>query len=399
MQDKFRIGRYWLDHVPGSDAFYAFCYDAGTRKVRRRSLKTSDAEEAKIRLAAIVLAEGEAKASEPDKVNLVTVLHRDLVDFSDRRPNRYVCRRAADLALEFYGGTAKVDELTKAKQRAFIAFLHQRGYAVGYIARIQGAISAALNRAADDEDGLLLRAPKLIYSTAKIAEILDVAEPMPDNWHPTLEQIAAFCDHATTQEVLRLAVLTLAFAGRPEAVAELEDGQFDPRHGLLSFNKDGRRQTKKHRPTVPVPQRLRACLEEHLAGRHTATETKPIVMLRTPWTHTLEAAGLPAKFRPKSLRHFMATEMRKRGVPREQREEWMGHRRRSTNDRYGHFAPDYLNAARDCADAVLGELELLAKLPIYRQIALKPKLQRIDPIKQSDAPTIVLSKKQGREVA
>lgn len=83
----------------------------------------------------------------------------------------------------------------------------------------------------------------------------------------------------------------------------------------------------------------------------------------------------------------MATEMRKRGVPREQREEWMGHRRQSTGDRYGSFAPEYLRAAKDCADGVLGELAALCERSIYRQVAAKsnaPKrgvyLKRFDPI-------------------
>jgi hypothetical protein len=87
----------------------------------------------------------------------------------------------------------------------------------------------------------------------------------------------------------------------------------------------------------------------------------------------------------------MATEMRKRGVPKEQREEWMGHRRHSTGDLYGSFSSDYLAAARDCADVVLGELEALVTKDIYRdipnvsiQVTAKSGLIRFDPIEQSE---------------
>jgi hypothetical protein len=76
----------------------------------------------------------------------------------------------------------------------------------------------------------------------------------------------------------------------------------------------------------------------------------------------------------------MATEMRKRDVPQEQRELWMGHRKQKTGDRYGHFAPDYLKAARRAANLVLAELEKLSKRSIYRQVTAKPvpKAKRAD---------------------
>ena len=101
---------------------------------------------------------------------------------------------------------------------------------------------------------------------------------------------------------------------------------------------------------------------------------KEVRVARKPWAETLERAGLPASFTPKSLRHFMATEMRKRGVSKEQREEWMGHRRHSTNDVYGQFAPDFLRAAKDCAEAVLADLEALCERSVYGYM-LKPSMQ------------------------
>lgn len=52
----------------------------------------------------------------------------------------------------------------------------------------------------------------------------------------------------------------------------------------------------------------------------------------------------------------------------------MGHCRHSTNDVYGQFAPDFLQAAKDCAEAVLADLEALCKRSIYRDV-LKPSMQ------------------------
>jgi integrase len=363
MQDKFVLGKYWLGQVTGSERYYAFWYDAGTREVRRKSLKTGNFDEAKIALASLVL-QTETETREPNDVTLISVLNRYWTEHSDRRPNPSGARRAGALLLDFLGDAAKVGDLTKARQIEYLHWLHaEHGFAVAYISRQQAVIAAALRRAVADGEGILARTPKVIVSSVEISALLDEPEPEPDNWHPTIEQVAAFMDACTDQRVLRMAVLTLAFAGRPLAVRALQADQFDERHGLLAFNADGRRQTKKHRPTVPVPSRLLPYIMDWLS--------EGIGTIRKPWDATLLRAGLPDQFKPKALRHFMATEMRKRGVPQEQRELWMGHRRHSTGDRYGVFTGDYLKAARDCADAVLGELEATAKLSIYRQVAAK----------------------------
>jgi hypothetical protein len=379
MSTKFSIGQYWIDTVPGSASYYRFWYDTGSSEVRRRTLKTTDFEQAKIELAALVLAEGQASPCDPGQVTLIAVLSRYWQEHSDLRPNPSGARRAGALLLDFLGDdAATVSSLTQSKQRAFALHLHRMGLSVAYISRVQTVIAAALHRATteDDERGLLTRAPKILVSQRAIAELLGAPEPAPDNWHPTIEQIAAFCDAVPEGEesrVLRCALLTLAFAGRPQAVRELRTEQFDERHALLSFNQGDRRQTKKYRPTVPVPPRLLPVLTEWASEAPTFIhkDGEPVAVLRKPWARTLELAGLPDTFAPKALRHFMATEMRRRGVPREQREEWMGHRRHSTNDRYGTFAPDYLLEAAMCANAVLAELEDRAKLPIYRQVTAK----------------------------
>jgi integrase len=300
------------------------------------------------------------------------------------------------------GNAARVSELTKTMQRGFIVHLRQMNLSVGYISRVQAIIAAALNRAKaeDDEDGgMLLRVPRVIVSAREIAELLDAPEPQAENWHPTLDQIAAFMDAVKPGEetrVLRYALLTVVFAGRPEAVRELRTDQFDERHGLLQFNALGRRQTKKFRPKVTVPPRLLIHMEKWAeeAEWFVHKNGQEVRVSRKPWAETLKRAGLPPSFTPKSLRHFMATEMRKRGVPKEQREEWMGHRKRSTNDGYGQFSPDFLETAKRCGDSVLADLEALCERSIYRDVlklsmqtsakskvaAPKDGLQRFDPV-------------------
>ena len=62
----FELGGYYLErtHPEHLGFWYACRYDPGTRQVRRRSLKTRDFEEAKVKLAALV-------ASAPSSANRV----------------------------------------------------------------------------------------------------------------------------------------------------------------------------------------------------------------------------------------------------------------------------------------------------------------------------------------
>jgi len=366
-KEKFRIGKYWLDQVPGSPFWYACWYDAGAREVRRRSLKTPDFEEAKIRLAALVLGEGAGQDREPDAVPLITVFNAYWTEHSDKRHNPSAARRAGNLLLDFLGAAAKVSIL-EDKQEAFVRHLRGMGLSVAYISRVQSIVAAALNRATKKKHGkLLVHAPEVLVKVADIAELLDAPEPTPRNEHPTLAQVAAFMDHAETTGVLRLALLTLLFAGRPRAIVEALTKQFDARNSIIAWNAEGRRQTKKYRPTVAVCESVAPYLAQWAEEGERFVEGP----IRGAWDRTCAAAGVD--FTAQSLRHFMATEMRKRKVIKEEREEYMGHRRRSTGDLYGVFAPDFLSGPREVAEALFSELETLCKYDICRQVAAKTK--------------------------
>ena len=393
----FRIGRYWLDRVAGSGNYYRFWYDPGSGEVRRRSLKTRDVEVAKVALAAHVLKEGDGTAREPADVTLISVLTRYWEDHSDRRPNPRAARRAGDLLLDFLGDdAARVSALTRTRQRDFMAWLRaEHGHSVAYISRVQSIIAAALNRAVaeddEDEQALLTRTPRIIVQPRAVAEILDAPEPAPANWHPEIGMLARFLDAIEPAESTRLerfTILTLIF-GRPEAVRELTPFQIDERYRLVHLNAPDRRQTKKHRATLPMPDLIWPVLLTwrdadtivhttriiRREGRDVVVK-KPVHVLRKPWAATRTAAGLPVDFVPKSLRHMLATELRRRRVPKEEREMWQGHRRESTNDRYGRFDPDFLSAAKTAVNDLLAEVDSERKRPIFRQVSAKSARRR-----------------------
>ncbi|MCT8971660.1 hypothetical protein [Microbaculum marinisediminis] len=56
-----------------------------------------------------------------------------------------------------------------------------------------------------------------------------------------------------------------------------------------------------------------------------------------------------------------------RGVHKEQREMWPGHRRESTNDRFGRFDSDFLSEAESAANDFLIEVVAARKQSLFRQ--------------------------------
>ena len=387
----FRLGRYWIDKVAGSKRLYYFRYDPGSGEVRKRTLKTTDLEAAKIALAAIALTKGDGQAREPGDVTLVAVFNRYWAEHSDRRPNPSAARRAWNMLLDFLrSDAAKVAVLTRAKQIEFMRTLRERGLSVAYISRVMAIIAAAINRATADDDAddqalssalkasaagnraasIGCRDPRRPGAgTAQLASRHSDVSQLPRR-HPRTSFLDAIPEEEETR-LLRFTILTLVF-GRPEAVKELRPFQIDERHRLVHLNAPGRRQTKKRRATLPMPDILWPTL---LSWRDAETivhrDGNPVIVLRKPWGDVRRSLDLPAAFTPKSLRHMLATELWRRGVDREQREMWQGHRRERTNDQYGRFGPDFLDQAKEAVQGLLTEIDSTANRSLFRQVTAK----------------------------
>jgi len=389
----FELGRYWLGHVAGSDRIYRFWYDAGAGEIRRRSTKTADLAAAKIQLAALVLKEGSGKAEDPANVPLIACFTRYQEGHSNQKRAKNNVKLACAKVLDHFGNDAKVSALNKAGQIKFLKARRAKGDAISTICSQQSLIQAALNYCVHDDEagnaGLLTRAPKIIYSKAKVAEILNEAEPVSRNWHPTLDQIAAFMNATTEDEepLRRFLIIKLAFATRSEAACEVGPFCLDRDYRLISINPPGRRQTKKHRPTLPVPDPLWPLLNGQWATTSTFVIKRKASRPRRPgkpvqmnaeWRAVVERAGLPPEMIPNSIRHFMATALRHAHlrygcarVPADEREMWLGHRRLSVHDSYGAFEPDFLGTAKAAVEAILLALDEKLDKPLFRQFSAK----------------------------
>lgn len=387
-ESDFKLGKYWIDRVNGSSNWYRFWYDSGSGEIRRRSLKTEDLEAAKIELAAIVLTEGSGKTEDPDNVALITVLTKYYEEHGDQRRSGKVARTAGMHLLNFLGNTAKVGELTKVRQREFFRSMAQAGYkarSIGsYMIMIQAAVNYATKEGDDGSSPVLSRAPKIICSGNKIAEITGLPAPAPRNWSPSLDIIANLINGLKDSEdwLRRFIIIKLAFACRNEAAQDLGPGMLDHGNQLANLNPPGRIQTKKYRPTLPVPEPLWPVLTSDAwsdAATFVHVDGMPVRPVHDTWRRVRERNKLPRQLIPHSLRHFIATELRhahlRYGVPRvpaDEREMWLGHRRPGIHDDYGIFEPDFLEAAKKAVGAILLALDAKLARPFFRQTTAKP---------------------------
>ena len=211
-QKLFEIGGHWIARVPGRTSLYRFWYDQRAREIRRRSLETTDLEEAKKLVAELALKTASLPAQEPVDTLLVAVLNHYFTSHSDHQSAAHVARRAGILILDFlenecgWGAEVKVGEFSKGLQTRFAVWLSTKfGHSPSYISRVLSVIAAACKYAtksavSETADGrivetrLLKSMPEICYDIKWISELTKQPEPLPRDYVPTFEELASLLD-------------------------------------------------------------------------------------------------------------------------------------------------------------------------------------------------------------
>jgi hypothetical protein len=164
---------------------------------------------------------------------------------------------------------------------------------------------------------------------------------------------------------LRFGVISWA---RPDAIM---DASTEPRRGqwhsaarAFALNPVGRRQTRKYRATVPIPECLAWWFDE------TNGPLVPQGLSKSTWRRMEEALGLPGQGQSgmRLVRRSVATIARKRLGE----ENWiqarimLGHVQPTTSDIYAVSEPAHLGRALAVTTALIGEIEALAPGAFYR---------------------------------
>jgi integrase len=334
MSERFQIGRYWLSQRPNSPAWCRTWFEA--RQTRRASLGTESYEAAKKKLADWYVKHGDLPQLERDQVTLDALMVRYY--------EHHAIHTAS--AATAYGAIKKINAripsvtvagFNHATQTQLIADLRTEGLSDGYITRVMTVARAALNYAHKREE------------LASVPHVLNAGHSEPRQRRLSVDEMTAFVNAINSEVLARYVLVALTTLARPAAVMELRWPQI--RDGLVYLNPEGRKQTKKHRPTLPLT---------HTLARITRTESdyvigKRLLSIKKPFATAAAKAKLTG-ISPYTLRHTMATELRARGVPPWELAGYMGHRIARTTEIYAAYAPDYLSHAKVATDAYMGSL-------------------------------------------
>ena len=380
-----QIGGYWLSRRRNSAAWCRTWFDPSTRQTCRASLGTADLDEAKLALAAWITANAKPERTQPQDAPLETYLVRYLEHHAKYLPSAEPTRFGLIKWSEFFAG-ALVSEVTPQRQREFVASLRGKGFSDGYIRRILSVGQAALNRAY--REGEITAVPQILLSLAPEAEARERLL--------TIDEARALFAGANEPHQFLYLMLAFATAARPAAILELTTFQVDSEARLIRLNPAGRAQNKKRRPTLPVCDALLPWLRGLPAGpvvqyrgkalsgpkmifRHlTARVSRRIRREAAAAARTLrcasrrtEAWGVIEDGRRRAaaiievtaytIRHTVAAEMRKRGVPVWEVAGFLGHSSGyKTTERYAKFGPDHLAEAVRAIDGYFADLGLAA---------------------------------------
>ena len=141
-------------------------------------------------------------------------------------------------------------------------------------------------------------------------------------------------------------MIALETAQRKTAIETLRWDQVDLNRNQIQFNPQGRLQTIKRRPALPISPKLRPVLEVAKA------EAINGYVLDRP-TNLYEAVKALGRnlgiddLHPHVFRHTWATRAITRGVPIEKVAKFMGDSVETVRKNYEHLAPDYLDDVHD----------------------------------------------------
>src|SRR5690606_17711264 len=182
--------------------------------------------------------------------------------------------------------------------------------------------------------------------------ILDLDALEPRGRWLTVEEANRLIHAARSRHVYLFIQLMLATAARPEAILDLRWDAIDFNASLIRLNPYGRAQTRKGRPTVPIPDPLRAALHEARKHRRTDYVVEyggfAVGSIKKAFRETAACAGFaPGEVTPYTLRHTAATWMAQDGVPLWEIAGHLGHQdTRMVEKHYAHHHPDFRKRAK-----------------------------------------------------
>jgi integrase len=318
-------------------------YDPQKGFTTRESLGTDD-----LGTARRLFAEWQLAKALPERSTLEAVTIQGLLaTFYAQAAKDYASKAVYKSALEYvvkYLPDLPLSEFKRARQEGFVARLRQDGLADGTIKRLMAAISTSVKRAYEYD---------VIPSKPHILSITDDARR---DRVMTDDEARALIRASKSENAIRYMALALMTGARPSALIGLTKAQFDFDHHLLRLLPPGERQVKqKPKPTIPLPKSLEEMARTWQDGPVFVVHSDhgkggQLKSNESIWLKISRA--VPEDVTPYVIRHTVASELRKQGVPMGDIAGYLGHKVQGmgVTERYAHFDPTFMRAAADAMD-------------------------------------------------
>ncbi len=366
----YRVGEYWIAARSGTPNYYRVWWDRNAGRIRRTSLGTSDFAEAK-RVLKDWFAQEHIPENEPlNAIPLATVIRIYYEEHAMDLPSHEAARIELTKWLDHFGEQSVAEATAPKALDAFIQTLLASGKSPNYVNRILSSGRAAINRAY--KKGMIISAP--FIPTTPLGDVQPKGRPL------SLDEVRGLY-HSTTHDYLRRFILWMVgTVARPDAILELSLDQIDLEYGLVRLNPKGRRQTKKYRPTVKLPETLRDHMGE--GPFLLMNGDKPRLDVKYAWRKVRDTLAFDDDVVPYSIRHSLARHLRASGVDAWQVAAQLGHKQSgvSTTEIYAPFDPTYLADSVRVLDNYLKQLlippsEQPVTCSVHAQIAARREAQ------------------------
>ena len=296
----------------------------GGQKVGR-STGCSGLDDAKRRARELILELADLQDEPAAETPILAVLDRYYLTKGSKADSKATAKRAIALWREFWGEAATLPDLTPTRQEKFVEWLRARGYADGYVRRIVGVGRTAMNRATKLQE----------VAGVPFVELPPEGEAFAHK--ASRAQLVALLNAPMPPHIWTYCLIRLNTCCRGDAALDLQPFQVDFETRTVRLNPAGRRQTKKRRPTVMLTRTLEAHLKPLPGPFYAGWKGQRTKSIKTTWRKVRAAAKLPAWFAPKVLRHTVASELRRRGVPEWDVKGLMGHTGGGVTEGYAKF--------------------------------------------------------------
>lgn len=334
-----------LKWIAGRKRFYIIWYERGDRQLR--STGTADRQQAETALASFISKRhSHSGPRDPEKVSVTEAL---AFYGENQAPNANDPMRigyAIEALIPFW----EKKTLSEITPLTCEQYARHRGRSAGTIRRELATITAAQN--------CMLR-ERLLTRTVPVPL---PSKPEPKDRWLTISEAARLLNAARhggreTRQYLPLFILMALHTGaRKEAILSLKWPQVDLERRRITYAVPGRAKTKKHRPTIRIPERLVPFLA--FAWKRRSSDFgpvihlngKPIIRIDKGFRAAAKRAGLEG-VTPHTLRHTRGTWLAQKGVAIWNIAGFLGQDPETTARIYAHHSPDFMEAAVNAVDA------------------------------------------------